>query len=85
MGLDWDNQESNPQGGSKEWTSSAIYVLNTGHVVSDMEPKDVLSVYSSIGQTNLDSIPRQLVVVGGADDDVPLEPGIGDLEADIHF
>ena len=50
-----------------------------------MEPKDVLSVYSSIGQTNLDSIPRQLVVVGGADDDVPLEPGIGDLEADIHF
>ena len=43
----------------------------------------MLSVYSSIGQTNLDSIPRQLVVVGGADDDVPLEPGIGDLEADM--
>merc|ERR1719394_704218 len=36
-----------------------------------------------VGQTNLHSIPGQLVAVGSGDDDVPLESGVGDLAADV--
>merc|ERR1719278_1711448 len=38
---------------------------------------------SIVGETNLDSVPGQLVGVGSTDDDVSLRPGVRDLAAHI--
>merc|ERR1719431_2008509 len=38
---------------------------------------------SVVGKTHLDPVPGQLVAVRGADDNVPLQPGVGNLAANI--
>merc|ERR1719477_176642 len=47
----------------------------------EQKPSAVSS--SIVGETNLHPVPGQLVAVGGADDNVTLEPGVGNLAADI--
>merc|ERR1719320_144239 len=47
----------------------------------EQKPSAVSS--SIVGETNLHTVPGQLVAVGGADDNVTLEPGVGNLAADI--
>ena len=49
------------------------------------EQKPSAGSSSIVGETNLHPIPGQLVAVGGADDNVTLEPGLGNLAADIPF
>merc|ERR1711874_214420 len=38
---------------------------------------------SVVGEPHLDPVPWQLLAVRGADDNVPLQPGVGNLAADI--